>query len=160
MKTINKNKDFLLKEIKKLIPALDEEGLVFLIKQAHTLVYNQQVQKMNKDMARLDRMTQSPAQPVDLQEPAGEESGVRVESAPGGTSYVVVLGNTRKVFSRIELQKIVAVVRAQGNAPENLFVWLKNHRSDVLFDARIEARHDPRLKQLGRFLRHLSLASS
>jgi len=163
-KTPDKKRDLLAKELKKLIPQLDEEALVFLIKQAHTSIYNLQVDEMNKKLARLDEMEKPRARKTAkaggraTRQEEGEKYGVWVEEAPGGTSFIIVLGTTRKVFSRIELQKLVAIARAgagdeDGDPGERLFAWFRKHRGDVLFDGRIEARNHPLLKNLARYLR-------
>ena len=45
---IKQDRESLAKELRSLIPKLDEEGLTFLIEQAHIHLYNLQVDSLNK----------------------------------------------------------------------------------------------------------------
>ncbi|RPJ09713.1 MAG: hypothetical protein EHM28_00805 [Spirochaetaceae bacterium] len=158
----NKKREILVKELKKLIPQLDEEALIFLIKQANTSIYNLHVVEMNKKLARLDEMEKPKSRKAGRgrdsarTEAREEKFGVCVEDAPGGASFIIVLGNTRKIFSRIELQQLVKIAKTgggDGEPGERLYMWLKKHRGDVLFDGRIEVRNHPLLKNLAYYLR-------
>lgn len=154
MKTTDKKRAILAKELDKLLPEIDAEGLAFLVRQAHTLVYNQNVDKLNRDMARLDALERPSPLSANAEDEPEAETGAWVEDAPGGTSFVVVLGNTRKTFSRVELQRLVALAKAGAGDPgARLYDWFKKHRGDVLFDARLGSPTHPALKSLAHFLR-------
>ncbi|MBN1524337.1 MAG: hypothetical protein JW904_07645 [Spirochaetales bacterium] len=153
-----KQKELLLKEIRKLLPKCDTEGLVFLIKQAHTIIYNLHIDEMNKSLAKVEKMQPAKGRRRTAKPAAADEEkgGVRVEEAPGGKSFIIVLGTMRKVFSRVELQRLVAIAQApavEGDHAERLYSWFQKHRGDVLFDGRIGARRHPLLKNLARYLR-------
>jgi hypothetical protein len=148
------NRALLAKELLKLIPKIDEEGLAFLIKQSHTIIYNLHVDEMNKALKRVDRLEQRATGTAEKEEAA--EQGAGVEDAPGGKSFVLVLGATRKILSRVELQKLVAIAKVPGDDAahsEQLYAWLQKHRGDVLFDGRIGSRQHPLLAKLARYLR-------
>jgi hypothetical protein len=158
------SRELLAKELRKLIPKIDEEGLAFLIKQSHTIIYNRHVDEMNRALARVDRLEKRAAKTVSKEEAAEETRseassgsfGVWVEDAPGGKSFVVVLGATRKILSRVELRKVVAVAKSGSDdaaRSEQLYAWFQKHRGDVLFDARIGSRQHPLLAKLARYLR-------
>jgi hypothetical protein len=152
-------RDILLKELKRLLPQIDEEGLAFLVKQSHTIVYNLHVDEMNRSLAQAERSSKrtSVKKKWKEEEADADKYGVWVEDAPGGGSFIIVLGTLRKVFSRVELRKLVALVNSgsadDGTRSEQLYTWLKKHRGDVLFDGRIEARRHPLLVKLSRYLR-------
>jgi len=141
MKKPNKKREILVKELKKLIPQLDEEALIFLIKQANTSIYNLHVEEMNKRLAGLNEMEKprgrktARAGKAAGQEEGEKRAGVWIEDAPGGTSFIIVLGTMRKIFSRIELQKLVAIAKsgssgsAGGDPGEQLFTWFRKHRA-------------------------------
>ena len=79
-----------------------------------------------------------------------------VRCAPGGGSYVLVIGTARNILSRIELRKLVAVAKTGSDDAargEQLYTWFQKHRGDVLFDGRIGSRHNPLLAKLARYLR-------
>ena len=48
-------KEELLKELRKLIKDVPEEGLIFLIEQANKLVYNKRVEEINAMQAKLNK---------------------------------------------------------------------------------------------------------
>ena len=150
-------RDILLKELRRLLPQIDEEGLAFLVKQSHTIIYNLHVDEMNRYLAQADRSTSRSAAVKKREKPDAEQYGVWVEDAPGGGSFIIVLGNMRKTFSRMELRKLVALVNSgsadDGARSEQLYTWFKKHRGDVIFDGRIEARRHPLLVKLSRYLR-------
>jgi len=156
VKTSSK-RDILLKELKRLLPQVDEEGLAFLVKQSHTIIYNLHVDEMNRSLAQADRSSSRSSVKKNRKEPNADQYGVWVEDAPGGGSFIIVLGTLRKAFSRMELRKLVALVNAgsadEGARSEQLYTWFKKHRGDVLFDGRIEARRHPLLVKLARYLR-------
>jgi hypothetical protein len=149
-------REILLKELKRLLPQIDEEGLAFLVKQSHTIIYNLHVDDMNRSLAEADRADKKTVKRGG-KTAAAETAGVWVEDAPGGSSFIIVLGNTRKAFSRVELRKLVALVNSgsadEGGRSEQLYAWFKKHRGDVLFDGNIEARRHPLLVRLARYLR-------
>jgi hypothetical protein len=150
-------REILLKELRRLLPQIDEEGLAFLVKQSHTIVYNLHVDEMNRSLAQANRSSSRATAKKSREEKDADKYGVWVEDAPGGGSFIIVLGTLRKVFSRVELRKLVALVNSgsadDGARSEQLFTWFKKHRGDVLFDGRIEARRHPLLVKLARYLR-------
>jgi hypothetical protein len=150
-------REILLKELRRLLPQIDEEGLAFLVKQSHTIVYNLHVDEMNRSLAQANRSSSRATAKKSREEKDADKYGVWVEDAPGGGSFIIVLGTLRKVFSRVELRKLVALVNSgsadDGARSEQLFTWFKKHRGDVLFDGRIEARRHPLLIKLSRYLR-------
>ncbi len=150
-------REILLKELRRLLPQIDEEGLAFLVKQSHTIIYNLHVDEMNRSLAQADRSAARSTVRKSGRKSDAEKYGVWVEDAPGGGSFIIVLGTLRKVFSRVELRKLVALVNSgsadDGARSEQLFMWFKKHRGDVLFDGRIEARRHPLLVKLSRYLR-------
>ena len=149
-------RELLAKELRKLIPKIDEEGLAFLIKQSHTIIYNLHVDEMNKALARVDRLEQRATGAVKKEEAASEEYGVGVENAPGGGSYVLVLGTARNILSRVEMRKLVAIANTGSDddaRAEQLYSWFRKHRGDVLFDGRIGSRQNPLLAKLAHYLR-------
>jgi hypothetical protein len=120
------------------------------------------VDVMNKALARVDRAGKRTIQTVSEEEAAKEKSGVWIEDAPGGGSFVMVLGPMRKIFSRVELRKLVAIAKSassgnsagdDGARSEQLYTWFQRHRGDVLFDGRIGARRHPLLVKLSHYLR-------
>jgi hypothetical protein len=149
-------REILERELKNLIPEIDEEGLAFLLKQAQVSIHNLNVDRVNKE---LEQARQSGKQVIvknGKAEAVKGQSGVWIEDAPGSTSFIVVLGSIRKIFSREELRKLVAIAHSgsdDGARSEQLYTWFKKHRGDVLFDVKIGAQRHPLLFNLARYLR-------
>ena len=130
-------KELLAKELKSLIKKIDTEGLVFLLKQAHVIIHNQEVDRINEEMSKLSaagkRVREEKAKtrapyPVDIEEGAG------------GKHFVLVVAGKRKMLARDEMRKLVAICQNASGAPNaaaRMFNWLKTNRSDILLDTGI-----------------------
>jgi hypothetical protein len=130
-------KELLAKELKKLIKDIDTEGLIFLVKQAHVIIHNLQVDRFNREMSKLQdtgkrsavsKPKAPPVYPVDIEEGAG------------GKHFVLVVAGKRKMFARDEMRKLAAICGQAGSregACTRMFTWLKTNRSDVLLDTGI-----------------------
>jgi hypothetical protein len=134
-------------ELKSLIPKLDEEGLAFLVKQAHVHLYNMQVDALNntliKDEERI-KVSVSKKKTV-----AGGFSGIKKSGS--GSSYYIVYGNESIIFSREEMELLVKIVLGEGTdleIRERLYNWLSGERSDLLYAASIGNKFDDKLKDL------------
>jgi hypothetical protein len=130
-------KELLAKELKNLIKKIDTEGLIFLLKQAHVIIHNQEVERINQEMNKLSaagkRVREKKAKthapyPVDIEEGAGAKH------------FVLVVAGKRKMLAREEMRKLVAIcqtAKSATNASARMFNWLKVNRSDVLLDTGI-----------------------
>jgi hypothetical protein len=130
-------KELLAKELKNLIKKIDIEGLVFLLKQAHVIIHNQEVDRINQEMSKL----------TDVSKQAREKKAhtrvpypVDIEEGAGAKHFVLVVAGKRKMMARDEMRKLVAICQAardMGQACGRMFNWLKANRSDVLLDTGI-----------------------
>jgi hypothetical protein len=146
-------------ELAALLPEIQEEGLRFLLNQAHVLIHNQQVEKVNAEMAKLqglDRRQQGSAAAGAAGAAAKAAAGVDIEENRSGSSFVLVLSPARKFLNREEMRGLVKICRAADNAGEagtRLYRWLGRQRRDILLDAGIKNENDPRLAALGELVR-------
>jgi hypothetical protein len=125
---------------------MDEEGLVFLLRQAHVLRSNANAERINREIEAYER-DRGPAPET------AEIGGVTasIEASPDGKSYFLALNNVRKALTREELGGIVrvclgAVDREVGM--RNLFRALGRERGDILVDAKIAGPKSPVLGAL------------
>lgn len=143
-------------ELKKLIPQIDGEGLGFLLKQAQVIVHNVNVDRINRTLEQAGQSAGSKAVKRSEAGQAAESMGVHVEDSSSAKHHVVVLGTTRKMFSRDELRRLVAIAHSEANgaaSSEQLYNWLKQNRGDVLFDTEIGTKRHPLLIRLAQYLR-------
>jgi hypothetical protein len=127
------------------ITQMDEDGLVFLLRQAHVLRSNANAERIDREIAAYEQDRKVPT--------AAEESGATasIELSPDGKSYFLSLGTVRKALTRGELGAVVrvclgAVDRDVGM--RNLFRALGRDRGDILVDAKIAGPKNPFLGAL------------
>ena len=128
------------------IAQMDEEGLVFLLRQAHILSSNANTERINREIEAFER-DRGP-----VPEPEKDVGGTAaIEMSPDGKSYFLTIGTARKALTREELGGIVrvclgAVDRDVGM--RNLFRAMGRDRGDILVDAKISGPTNPHLGAL------------
>lgn len=131
-------KKSLLKELEALLPQLDEEGLAFLLEQGRIHLYNMKVDELNALSQGIDqqgsRKTRNKAAD---QVPGTRAPSFQIKAGSGGGSYHVAYNGNWKLFSDVEMLKMVQIAHGEGTKEERarrLFRWLRTERSDVLQD--------------------------
>ena len=145
----SKEWESLAKELKSLIPKLDEEGLAFLVKQSQAHLYNMQVDALNETMIKDDERKKASAAKKTVK--TGERGFNEIKMSESGSSYYIVYNNEWIAFSRNEMADLVKVALAEGTdleVRERLFIWLSRERSDLLYSASIGDKFDDKLKSL------------
>jgi len=132
------------------IEQIDEEGLLFLLRQANVLIHNQKVDEVNRELAEL------PARPgrastVGGAEGRGPQAVVAVDDSGDRSAVFLSLGNVRKVLSREELKRLVRICYAaesKSDALRQLYTVLVRERSDILKDSGIRSAANPLVEGL------------
>ena len=144
-------KDNLAGELKSLIPKLDEEGLAFLIKQAHIHLYNMQVDALNQtiinDTERQKTEKTKTAKKIDVS--SGGFSDIKISET--GSGYHMCCNNQWISFTTGEITKMVKIVLGEGTdleVRERLYNWLSKERADLLSAAFIANKFDDKIKPL------------
>jgi len=149
----------LAKELKSLIPKLDEEGLAFLVKQSHVHLYNMQVDALNstilkekeRDIASALKKKRSPAKINITNEDGEEQRFTEVKMSASGSNYYIVYNNEYITFTGKEIAAMVKIAFSEGvdlEIRERLFDWLSHERSDLLYTAEIGDKFNDKLKSL------------
>jgi hypothetical protein len=128
------------------IAHMDEDGLVFLLRQAHILSSNANAERINREIEAFERDRGPVAEP---REEAGGNAAI--ELAPDGKSYFLTIGTARKALAREELGGIVRVCLGAVDRDvgvRNLFRALGRDRGDILVDAKISGPTNPHLGAL------------
>lgn len=152
----------LRKELASLLDQVDDEGLVFLIRQAQTIIHNLQVDRLNEQITELNQeraralagQRRKPGAKAARTVPAVEP--VTIDEAAGGTSFVIGVGNTRKIFSRDEMRCLARVAQAaesDADGARRLYTWLLRNRTDVLLDMGVRSAASPELVLVHRAVR-------
>ncbi len=147
----------LLKELRSLIKDIPEEGLLFLIKQANTILYNMRVDELNKANEKLQRSNNvSKSKKGKHTEKTDFVHSVSIERSSFGRSFILVIDDCRKIMSESEITKIVRIAYGSAQADEGakrLFTWFKRNRDDIILDAGLNPKH-PALQELYTYLLH------
>ena len=143
-----------MKELRGLIREIDRDGLLFLIKQANTLIYNQRIEQLNRE-SETERRNPPAAQQKKQENPSVQEGGVSIERGAFGRSFILDLGQVRKTFDEGEMLGLVGVAKAGTSARDGaarIYRWLSRNRDDVLLDAGINSAGNPILADLWKVL--------
>ncbi len=145
----------MVKELREAIEEIDEEGLLFLLRQAQVLIHNARVEELNKKSTQSARgKAPSEAKPTD--ERAAASAPVSIEEAQGGKSIFLTIGGARKIMTLEEMKRLVRICYAaetKSEALRQLYTVLARERNDILFDARIGNPGSPLLEALFRKVR-------
>jgi hypothetical protein len=134
------------KELREALGEIDEEGLLFLLRQAQVLIYNARVDRINQEATRLKA-----GKPQPVKETREAPLGVSIEESDDGKSIFLTLGKARKVLAPAEMRQIVRICYAaetKSEALRQLFTVLARERKDILADAMIGNPDNPLLVAL------------
>ena len=145
--------DYLARDLKALIPKLDEEGLAFLLKQAQVHLYNMQVDALNKTMIDDERRQFTTVKTTKQAKPAKptKQTGVFKDIKASEAGYHMLCGNQWTAFTSGEITAMVKIVKCGEPDLEirgRLYSWLLHERSDLLITASISSKFDDNLKSL------------
>ncbi|MCL2720855.1 MAG: hypothetical protein FWD47_05900 [Treponema sp.] len=147
----------LAKELKSLIPKLNEEGLAFLVKQANIHIYNMQVDELNntiikekqRDLAAAVRSQKTVKTVKTVKTKVKSEGFTDIKMTSSG--YHILYGRLWISFTKGEITSMVKIVKGEGSAleiSERLFNWLSRERTDILITASIANKFNDELKSL------------
>jgi hypothetical protein len=136
--------------LSKAIEQVDEEGLLFLLRQANVLIHNQKVDAVNRELTEL---SEKPGRAASGGSAAGRASAavVSIDESADRSATFLTLGNVRKVLSLEELKRLVRIcysAESKTDALQQLYRVLAQERSDILKDAGIRSAANPILEGL------------
>lgn len=142
-------------ELQDAIAQIDEEGLAFLLNQAHVLIHNAQVQRINTELAELDRKNKAARKAMGKAAGAAGAAGpvarVGIEESEDRKAFFLSLGGTRKVMALDEIKRLVRIcygAESKSAALRQLYTVLSRDRGDVLVDAKIGGPSSPLIEGL------------
>jgi hypothetical protein len=144
-------------ELQEAIGQIDEEGLSFLLNQAHVLIHNTQVQRINTELAELDRKNRAARKSLGRASSAPSAAvPVGIEESEDRKAFFLSLGGTRKVMALDEIKRLVRIcygAESKSAALRQLYTVLSRDRGDVLVDAKIGGPSSPLIEGLFHALR-------
>jgi hypothetical protein len=151
------------RELREAIREVDEEGLLFLLRQAQVLIHNARVQTIDRKAkksggkaafpaaAGAARPRSTAATEVTVPRDRGGIPVVSIEEPEGGKAIFLNIGDARKVLNAEEMRRIVRICYAaetKSEALRQLFTVLAKERKDILADAFIGNPDNPLLEAL------------
>ena len=139
-------REVLIENLMKMVRDIDEEGLVFLTKQANVLLYNMRVEEINKSLNDVEEGKAGKRK--------GAQTGryaVDIEEKNNGEHFFIIMNNSRVFFIREEMRSIVKICHAskdERDASQRLYRWFSQNRKDLLIDGGIESSKNPTLENL------------
>jgi len=136
--------------LSKAIEQVDEEGLLFLLRQANVLIHNQKVDEVNRELAELSRKPGRAAAGGNARGGVSD-AVVAVDDSGDRSAVFLTLGTVRKALSREELQRLVRICYAaesKSDALRQLYTIMVRERSDILKDAGIRSAASPLVEGL------------
>lgn len=135
------------------IEQVDEEGLLFLLRQANVLIHNQKVDEVNREITELSQKPGRAASRGDAGAADGRRAAaaVAVDDSGGRSAIFITLGNVRKVLSPEELKQLVRIcysAESKTDALQQLYTVMARERSDILKDANIRSPANPLVEGL------------
>ena len=153
---VSPQKKRLQDELIRLLPEIDEEGMIFLIKQAQVIIHNLQVDRINREIEELEQ-TKSPTKAASSSSRTTRTvADVAIEEAPNGKSFYLVLPDTRKILGLEEMRILVRACyepKRKSEAMNRIYRWMQKERRDILSDGNIESNGSPLLDALFRRIR-------
>jgi hypothetical protein len=138
----------LIKNITNLLKDINEEGLLFLFRQAQVLIYNKKVDEHNAVIKKGTKISIK-------KPPFSDKLSMEIKEADDNSSFIFVINSSRKFFTLEEMRKLVKLCHDAGEEKEGarrLLTWYKNNRVDVLVDVGIEASNDPALRTMYNYI--------
>lgn len=150
-------RDKLRRELVSLLDQVDDEGLVFLIRQAQTIIHNLQVERLNEEIDELNQQrARAAAGGKKARAAAQAAEPVAIDEGAGRTTFIVSVGSTRKVFGVDEMRALARVAQAaedDADGARRLYSWLSRNRRDVLVDMSARSAAAPGLVLMHRAIR-------
>jgi hypothetical protein len=134
------------KELRDAVKEIDDEGLLFLLRQAQVIIHNARVDKINSEAEKLAASAGPGRGSV-----RAERAPVSIEDKRDGKAIFLNIGKARKVLTPEEMKRIVRICYAaetKSEALRRLFTVLAKERRDILGDAMIGNPDNPLLVEL------------
>ncbi len=135
-------KDDMIKQLTAILNDLNEEGLLFLIRQAQILQYNIHVDKVNEQKAGSSTKQEPPQY---------DKFSMEIVEGENNRHFILVINNARNFFTLDEMKKIVKLCHVSSDSKDasgRLHQWFSKFRKDVIIDTKITGVNDPALETI------------
>ncbi len=130
-------------ELTKLLPEIEEEGLVFLLRQANTIIHNQRADKLNQEMEVLNKKKKTGGK---TSSPPAEGFEIEINRSDDGKTYYFIINGMKHFLDIPETQNIIALCYrppAKSDALRYLYEFFRAERDEILMDHKISSAKSP-----------------
>lgn len=127
-------------ELTGLIPEIDAEGLLFLIRQANVLLHNKRVDELNAEMEQLNQKRTAAHKRAGTTARVGEnvqEITVEIQRSPDEKTYYMIVDEQRHFLTSEEMEAVVKLSikpERKSDALRFLYQYMYNERREILMD--------------------------
>ena len=142
----------LRKELSEAIAQIDEEGLLFLLRQANVIIHNARVEALNQEeekMAAKGKKASSGRKTTVSSVVSSTHAAI--EESPDRKVVFLELGKQRKVMSLEEMKQLVRIcygADSKSDALKQMFNVFARERKDILVDTGIGSPGHPLMDAL------------
>ncbi len=142
-------RDRLADELVRLIPEIDAEGLLFLIRQANVLLHNKRVDELNAEMAKLSAGKKEEQKRAGTTARVGQnvvEITVEIQQSPDKKTYYLIVDGAKHFLTVDEMKAVVKFCfkpERKSDALRVLHQYLDNERKEILMDHGISSEKHP-----------------
>lgn len=136
-------------ELVGMIPEIDAEGLLFLVRQANVLLHNKRVDELNAEMEMLNAGRREARKRAGTTARVGEnvkEVTVEVQQSSDAKTYYLIVDGQKHFFTSEEMGAVVKLCfkpERKSDALRLLHQYLDNERREVLMEHGISAGNHP-----------------
>ena len=146
-KTVSQKKR-LENELINLVPEIMEEGLLFLIKQANTIIHNQRSVQLNEEINELNRKK---GKSSIVSAAAQDQVDIEICRSKNGKTYYLIVNGRKHFFDVSETQRLVALCykpETKSAALKFLYEFFINERDEILLEHKIKSEKSPFFEEL------------
>ncbi|MBN1647750.1 MAG: hypothetical protein JW874_06945 [Spirochaetales bacterium] len=142
-------RDRLAAELVKMIPELDTEGLLYLVKQAGVLLHNQRIDQINAEIDEMNKTKREKHKMAGTTARVGQnvqEITVEIQQSPDRKTYYLIVDEVKHFLTDSEMAKVVRLCvkpDTKSDALRFLFQYLDTERKEILMDHGISTRKHP-----------------
>jgi len=133
------------KELAALIPEIREEGLLFLIQQASTIIHNQRIEVINRESEVL-RKKKGGAKASPTEEAPEVGFSVEITRSADGKTYYFTVNGRKHFFDAEETRRVVDLCYrppAKSVALKYLYQFFQSERDEILAEHKIRSEASP-----------------
>ena len=132
-----------------MIPEIDAEGLLFLVRQAGVLLHNKRVDELNAELEELSRDSMEAHKSAGTTARVGqtvEEITVEIRRSPDAKSYYMIIDGQKHFLTAQEMAAVVKLCytpERKSDALRFLSEYLTTERGEILMDHGITTAKHP-----------------